>query len=161
MIKKTSLLSLTVLALAMFTVSLAPAQASGPTQIEKFPFEEELWNPCADEWVRLQGTLQVVSRSVEDENGGEHFSVHVTPQNIVGEGLSTGAEYRFSGVVNEVVNWSWPPTDRPETVTSIDQHRFIAKGTSENTVMQEMFHFTINVNGELTGFRYEFQLKCQ
>ena len=161
MIKKTSLLSLTVLALAMFTASLAPAQASGPTQIEKFPFEEELWNPCADEWVHLEGTLQVVSRWVEDENGGEHFGVHVTPQNFVGEGLSTGAEYRFSGVVNEVVNWSWPPANRPETVTFIDQHRFIAKGASENSVMQEMFHFTINANGELTGFRYEFQLKCQ
>jgi hypothetical protein len=158
MFRKLPVLSILILALALFAI--APVQASEPVEIERFPFEEEIWNPCAEEWVELEGTLQFVSHWAEDENGGVHLLFQVVPQNIRGVGHSTGAEYRFSGSVIEVDNFTWYGVDRAETFTFIDQHRFIAQGASENGVLMETVHITMDANGEHT-IRYEFRMQCQ
>jgi hypothetical protein len=159
--KKIGLVWLTVLALAVLTVPPALAGAGTYTDIERVPILPSLWNPCVGEEVRLEGDIQFVSRTTIDANGGVHSQVQVTPQNVVGVGLSTGAEYRFSGAVTSSENFRWQPGDSAETFTLVDQHRFIAKGVSENTVMQETFNVTVNANGDLTVLRYDEKLICQ
>jgi hypothetical protein len=158
--RKIITLSLAVLALAVFAAPPMAALANSPAQIERFPINEDLWNPCAEEWVHLEGTLQLMVRWSLDAAGGRHYTLTVTPQNVSGVGLTTGAEYRFSGVVTESESWTWP-SDRAETWTWIDQHRFIATGVSENTVMQELLHVTFNTNGEITAVQYQEEIKCQ
>jgi hypothetical protein len=163
MIKKVSWVSLTLLALVVLSVMPVLAQGESYMDIERVPIVPSLWNPCAGEEIRLEGYLQFVSHTTVDDNWVIHSQMHVTPQNVVGEGLSTGAEYRFSGVVNIDENFHWLPESdtSAETFTLIDQHRFIAKGVSENTVMQESIHFTIDANGELTVLRHDEKLICQ
>jgi hypothetical protein len=159
--KKIGLVWLTVLALAVLTVPPVLAQAETYTDIERVPIVPSLWNPCAEEQVRLEGNIQFVSHTTIDANGGIHSQVQVTPQNVAGVGLLTGAEYRFSGAVTDSANFRWQPGDSAETFTLVDQHRFIALGVSENTVMQETFHVTINANGDLTVLREDTKLICQ
>lgn len=159
--KKIGFVWLTVLALAVLTVPPVLAEAETFTDIERVPIIPSLWNPCTREQVRLEGDIQFVSHATFDQDGGIHSQVQVTPQNVIGVGLSTGAEYRFSGAVTSSENFHWQPGDSAETFTLVDQHRFIAKGVSENTVMQETFHVTINANGDLTVLRYDEKLICQ
>jgi hypothetical protein len=157
--KKIGLVWLTLLALAVLTVPPVLAQAETFTDIERVPIIPSLWNPCAGEQVRLEGDIQFVSHATFDQDGGVHFRMEVTPQNVVGTGLDTGTEYRFSGVVS--IGENWTHSQSAETFTLVDQHRFIAKGQDGNTVMQETVQVIFNANGELTVQRGDVKLICQ
>jgi hypothetical protein len=116
-------------------------------------------NPCTGESVLIEGYFHEVFHLTFDGNGGLLFRGQLNPQNVVGTGLSTGATYRFSGTVNEVERFA--AADGAVSLTFIDQHHFIAKGVSENTVMQETLHLTINANGEVTSEVENLVLQCQ
>lgn len=159
MFKKTVLLSLVVLAVLAFNAS--PVLADSRSEIDRYPLSLIIYNPCANEDVLVEGTLLSVERWYEDANGGWHASFHITPQNFTGVGLTSGAEYVFSGTVHEMFTWNWPNIDRAETETFIDQHRLISKGVSENSVIQETYHFTLNANGDGVTFHYDLKIMCQ
>jgi hypothetical protein len=148
-----------VLVLLVSTVSPVGAEAFAYTESEQIPIVPSIWNPCANEWVHLDGYLHIVTHVTFDDEGGLHFREEVNPQNVVGEGLTTGAIYRFSGTVSVVENLRWDHS--AETFTWIDQHRYIAQGSDANGVMQETFHATINANGEVTAVVDDFKMICQ
>jgi hypothetical protein len=161
--KKMTLVWLFLLALLVSTASPAGAEALTFTENEQIPIVDSIWNPCANEWVDLEGYLHVMTHATLDENGGLHFREEANPQNVVGEGLTTGAIYQFSGTVSTVENLRWEPEwdHNAQTFTWIDQHRYIAQGSAQNGVMQETFHVTINSNGEVTTIIDDFTMICQ
>jgi hypothetical protein len=159
MIKKIGLTGLMLLVVTTLTASPVLAQAETYTESERYPVHFEIWNPCTEEDVLIDGYFHEMFHVTVSEDGRLLLRGQLNPQNVVGVGLDTGAQYRFSGTVNEVDHFA--VGTGAETYTFIDQHHFIAKGVSENTVMQETVHFTRNANGEMTSALENLILKCQ
>jgi hypothetical protein len=159
MIKKIGLIWLPVLVVTVLAASPVLAQAYAETDNERFAIQMVLSNPCADEHVLIEGYFHEVFHMTFPESGGALFRMLLNPQNVVGVGLSTGAKYRFSGTVSDVARFV--ADNGAQTFTLINQHHFIAKGVSENTVMLETVHVTINADGEVTSALDDVKLKCQ
>lgn len=159
MFKKVGLIWLVLSVLMVVSASPVLADAETYTDSGGYEFSQVVLNPCNGEMISLEGDLHEVWHLTFDGNGGFHFHLQINPQNIVGEGLTTGATYRFSGTVNELYNFQ--STQDAANFTFIDQHRYIARGVSENTVMQERYHVTINASGEVVVDLVDVELICQ
>jgi hypothetical protein len=160
MIRQITWIGLVVLALVALTASPVLAQADTYTEIEQEPIASQLWNSCANEWVRLDGYLHILEHVTRTPDGATLYQLEVNPYNVFGEGLSSGIEYRFSGLVNELVKFPYP--NPGATIFSwTEQHSFISQGDSQNLVMQETIRLILNDNGELTVDVYDVKLKCQ
>jgi hypothetical protein len=158
-VKKVGWVWLILSVLTFFSVTTVLAQAGTYTDSERYPFSQHMLNPCNGETIAFDGYLHETWHLTVDDNGGFHFRLQINPQNVVGEGLTTGATYRFSGTVNEVQNFQ--SAQEAANFTFIDQHRYIARGVSGNTVMQERYHVTVNANGDVTVDLVDLALICQ
>ena len=114
------------------------------------PFSEVITVPCANggvgEDVALDGFLHTLITETIDRNGVRHTTTHFQPMGIAGTGLITVDTYQATGVTEERVNGTSPPFE----VTFVNNFRIIGQGSGNNLLIQEVFHLTVNANGELT-----------
>lgn len=117
------------------------------------PFSTSLWISCANEgqgeMVALSGSVELVSHSSQDENGGVHLSMHVRPASMTGVGATSGLMYRGTG--GGLVSEFNAADGLPAVYTMINNFRIIGQGPGNNLLMHMTIHVTVNANGEQTA----------
>jgi hypothetical protein len=135
-------------AMVLLFVGSAPAEVLVNTAE---PFEAVFFVPCADggagEEVLLTGFLHVLMTETQDAKGNLHFMSHFQPMGIVGTGLTTDDMYRGTGVEKETTKDASPP---PSEDTFVSNFRIIGQGPGNNFLLHQLFHVTVNANGEVT-----------
>src|ERR1044072_8982649 len=94
-------LTFTLVVMTVLTVAPASAQATTFTNNVQTSIDIVAFVPCAaggaGESVFFSGTLHGVSVTTIDDTGTFHTVLHFQPQGIQGEGLTTGANYQWTG----------------------------------------------------------------
>ncbi|WP_316568591.1 hypothetical protein [Neobacillus sp. YIM B06451] len=116
-------------------------------------------SPCNNETIVLTGNTHVLITQTVDGKGGVHFKFHVNTQNLLGTGLTTGAQYKFVSTSNAEQNTG--SSGFPSEFTAIDTLRVIAQGNVPNFLTHAIGKFTFNANGELTAFKIDFDSECK
>jgi hypothetical protein len=93
-----------------------------------------------------------------DASGRFHGSFQWHDKGSYGVGLVTGAMYRLAQTQNESFNVD--ADQLPTTDTAIFLRRFISQGSLENFRVTNIFHFTIDANGDMTSFRNTSERIC-
>jgi hypothetical protein len=153
-------LLLSLLVAAAF-LQRASASAAVTTNIS-VPLNLTVAIPCANkgagETVQLSGQLHILTTSTI--NGSTvHFSAHTQPQDVSGIGSSTGDRYRGTGVTRQDINFA--TSSFPVTFTAVNNFRIIGQGTSNNLLIHENAHFTVNANGITTATLDNFSAECK
>jgi hypothetical protein len=143
----------TTLALA---AGMALAQANTVTFTEKLPFNQILVNPCTGELVQFTGDILFLFHITEDANGGLHVQEHGSAAGITGTGES-GTQYRLVGVTRDEFYFA-PGEPREETF--VNRFHVVSKGSSDNFLVDQTMHLTINANGEPTAEVIREDLQC-
>jgi hypothetical protein len=119
--------------------------------------------PCANggvgELVSGDILLHVLFTSTVNRNtmsGKFHFQP-TQGSTLVGE--TTGDVYRATGVTQGT--FSGPMTNGRYTETFVNNFRIIGPGPGNNFLVHEVFHVTINANGETTIERESLSVDCK
>lgn len=140
--------------------TLAPVSDPGTSII--VPLDQTFWIPCANggagEYVNFTGSFHIVSFLKTDANGTEHYQLHTQPQNASGIGLTTGDEFRGTGLGKTSANVKIGITGNS---TYIQSFKLIGKGQTPSLKIQEVFHITVNANGELTADVDMVKVTCE
>jgi len=121
---------------------------------------EEEWNPCANggegEEMDLTGSWHGVFHTTDDGNGGFHYTIHFTPQNVFGVGRITGDIYKATGAENFQGN-----IKVGNEATESGSWRWIGKGSAVNFHEYWTWHVTVNANGETTVWVEKENIVCK
>jgi len=149
-----------LVAFALLTGSptrVASAQATTTTESIQIPLLIEVFVPCANrgagEVVSLAGTLHEVFHITFDAAGGIHLKIHDQPQGISGFGQTTGIRYQATGVTQQQLSTN--------PFTFVNNFQIIGQGPGNNFRIHQVFHVTVNANGELTAFRDRASAECR
>jgi len=93
-----------------------------------------------------------------DANGGFHGSFQFHDMGSYGVGLVTGAMYRLAQTQNE--SFQTQADQLPMNDTAIFLRRFISQGSLSNFRVTNIFHFTIDANGNMTSFKNTSERIC-
>lgn len=136
------------------------AQVSTQRQLIEETYELDLprITQCVGEPIMVTGRTQMVLQTVVIPGGRFHGSFHMTEQGSSGVGMITGLHYRFVQTQNEEVRIVG---DLPYEDTAIFDRRVISQGNTPNFYLHNVYHFTINANGELVVERNEVSRVCR
>jgi hypothetical protein len=148
--KKLLLFLATTLALAL------PVNAQAAATTESFQFETDVL-ACNGDLIHLSGTLLVVFTETATPSGGFVFSSHFQPQGIKGVDLVTGTKFIGTGLTRDLVVIT-PAGGFTEAF--VNQFHIQATTGAESFIVSEVFHITVNANGELTAFVDNFRATC-
>src|SRR5205814_1743223 len=116
--------------------------------------------PCANggagEDVQLTGMIHDLLHITMDAAGGLHVKSHDNPQGVSGVGLTTGTEYRGTGVTQEESNATAGVED-----TFVNNFRVVGQGPDNNFLLHENFHVTVNANGDVTASHDNLSVDCK
>jgi hypothetical protein len=158
-------LSSIVIAILALAATLAPltafqARAQAVVFHDQFevPVDEIVYSDCAGEDIHFTGSFHVASHTTVDANGIAHVHITANDHNVSGVGLSSGTKYRRVGATNQTYKFDG---SLPLNVSVTNSFNFIGQGANNNFLLISSFHFTINANGEMTGFVDNFRLECR
>jgi hypothetical protein len=130
--------------------------------VQRVTFEETAVFPvprgCTGEPVEWTLRQEAFLHETIDPNGGFHGSFEFHDMGSYGVGLVTGAMYRLIQVQNE--SFQTQADQLPMTDTAIFLRRFISQGSINNFRVTNIFHFTIDANGNMTSFRNTSERVC-
>ena len=113
---------------------------------------------CTGEPVEWHLRQETTLRETIDANGGFHGTFVFHDMGSYGVGLVTGAMYRLAQT--QVESFQTSATELPMNDTAIFLRRFISQGSISNFRVTNIFHFTIDANGNLTSFRNTSERVC-
>jgi hypothetical protein len=113
---------------------------------------------CVGEPIMVTGRTKIDLQMVVVPGGRFHGSFHMTEQGSSGVGMSTGLQYRFVQTQNEEVRIEG---DLPYEDTAIFDRRVMSQGSTPNFYLHNVYHLTINANGELVVERNEVSRVCR
>ena len=148
--RKLLVLLITIAALAM---PLA-AQASATT--EKVPFVANV-TACNGDVIHITGTLLSIFTETTTPSGGFIVSSHFQPQGIMGVDLTTGTRYVATGLTRDILVTS---PSGGSTETFVNRFHIQATSGAESFIVSEVFHITVNANGDVTAFVDNFSSTC-
>jgi hypothetical protein len=148
--KKLLVLLITVAAVAMPVV----AQASATT--ERVPFDANVI-ACNGDVIHISGTLLQIFTETTTPSGGFIVSSHFQPQGIMGVDLTTGTRYVATGLTRDIQVVS-PAGGFTETF--VNRFHIQATKGAESFIVSEVFHITVNANGDVTAFVDNFSSTC-
>jgi hypothetical protein len=101
---------------------------------------------CSGEDVHVFGELDGVLQTTTDSRGGLHVILHLIPH-LQAVGAMTGLEYQAVGPLNTVdfVDGSAPRVDVLVNIINL-----ISPGSTDNLILSEKAHVTVNANGTVT-----------
>jgi len=136
------------------------AQVSTQRQVIEETYELGLprVTQCVGEPIMVTGRTEMVLQEVLVPGGKFHGTFHMTEQGSSGVGMITGLQYRFVQTQNEEVRIEG---DLPYEDTAIFDRRVISQGSTPNFYLHNVYHFTINANGELVVERNEVSRVCR
>ena len=158
-------LRLSVLVIVMLMVALlgpgsASAAAETFTVSSIFPIDLVVFVSCANggagEEVQLSGYLHDVFHVTFASNGRSSISVSDNPQGVSGYGLTSGAQYRGTGITRFSSAIQIGSED-----TFVNNFRIVGQGSDNNYLVHENFHITVNPNGTVTSFHDNFSVECR
>jgi hypothetical protein len=157
---KCSLLAVLMLVIAPLVPSSSLAAASTEIEHYQVPIDQYVYVPCAaggtGEYVYLTGTLHVLMVFTLDDGGGYHAQFLFRPQRVTGTGLLTGDQYHATGETRGSTN------GRIGFESSyVNNFKIIGAGRGNNLLVFEVFHFTFNVNGDVTVLVDHFRVECR
>jgi len=130
--------------------------------VQRVTFEETAVFPvprgCTGEPVEWTLRQEAYLHETIDVNGGFHGSFQFHDMGSYGVGLVTGAMYRLAQTQNESFNTQ--ADQLPMTDTAIFLRRFISQGSINNFRVTNIFHFTIDANGNMTSFKNTSERVC-
>ena len=133
------------------------AQATAITENLQFPIAFDVFVPCANggagEIVSVSGTLHEVFHITFDAAGAVHLKIHDQPQGISGFGQTTGMKYQATGVTQQQLSTN--------PFTFVNNFRIIGQGPGNNFLIHQVFHVTVNANGEVTAFVDHASAECR
>jgi hypothetical protein len=132
-------------------VVIATAQAA--TTSIRFPISFTATD-CPDP-VALSGTLHEVFTTVVSANGNVLVNVVDNPQGVTGIGLVSGRVYQGTGVTRESITIAKGSTD-----TFVNNFRLISRGPGSDVIVQNVFHITVNANGDVTATLDKSTVTC-
>jgi hypothetical protein len=139
---------------------LRPQLAVTPTENVKLTLLKAEYNPCADdgagETVVLSGELHEVARIKVEKDGGWRMDVHMNPQGVKGVGMTTGTEYRASGVTR-----STHKVEAGETIEVKSRFRMISQGSSPDFHYELTTLVSVDANGTLLAVVAEDSYTCR
>jgi hypothetical protein len=141
--------------IAVFIAGPVSAKAVTETNVQTFPQLTGVEDCDGTETV-VQSTVRFVTHSTTDANGGIHefvnISIHgVSATDVNGEKVLF-LYHQYQGRNTFAV---------PRTGTIADSAAIISSGPSDNRLIRQTFHFTINANGEVAIFRHEITVECR
>ena len=139
---------------AFILPSLALARAESYTFVETFPIN--FVTEGCEELIELSGQIHSVSHITFDNSGGFHLVTQTNPQGVTGVGLVTGSHYQGTGVERFNINGQVG-----EETTAVLSFKLIGRGPTDNYLVQQTFHITVNANGEVTAVADNSFVKCQ
>ena len=148
--RKLLVLLFTIAALAM------PAAAQAAATTEKVPFDADVI-ACNGDVIHISGTLLSIVTETMTPSGGFIVSSHFQPQGIKGVDLTTGTKYVATGLTRDiqVVSPSGGITE-----TFVNRFHIQATTGAESFIVSEVFHITVNPNGDVTAFVDNFSSTC-
>jgi len=114
--------------------------------VENFDIVVPAAEGCSGEDVHVFGTLDLILQTTTDGRGGLHVVFHLTPH-LTGVGLSTGLEYNAVGPTQTV---DFIDGTGPRVTVGVNVIRLISPGASDNLVVTETIHVTVNAKGTTT-----------
>jgi hypothetical protein len=141
-------LALAASLLTLAVVLAKPAQAQAQIFIDKDQSRFSQFVIGCTEEVFVEGTLNTLTHTTTDANGGSHTKLHLNLQGQ-GEGVSSGDNYVFHSEFNANENF----TDALNT-TFTQTFQIKRQGSATPTDDQEfrvLFHVTVNAQGEVTA----------
>jgi hypothetical protein len=112
---------------------------------------------CVGEPIMITSRTLVILQEVIIPGERFHGTFHMSEQGSSGVGLVTGLLYQFVQSQNESVRIEG---GLPYTGTAIFDRRVMSQGDTPNFHVHNVFHFTINANGELVVERNEVSRVC-
>lgn len=124
------------------------------------PTDLLVYVPCANggagENVAFSGNLHVLTHLTISNAGTATIKSHFQPQGMTGLGQVTGDEYHATGVTQDILHLAMG-----ETYTMVNNFRIIGRGTGNNFLAHETFHYTFNANGTLTVVHDNLSTTCK
>jgi hypothetical protein len=133
-----------------------PGMAHAVTSTQKIPLTIEV-TACNGDTIQLSGSLLTVSSATVMAGGGFVFSFHSQPQGVGGADLQTGTRYRGVGVTRETA-FFFPGGGFTDTF--VNQFRIQATGGAQSFVITQLFHATVNANGQIAVIVDRVSLSC-
>jgi hypothetical protein len=138
--------SLVLGAMASATLFGAQGNHTKDVIVEDFDIVVPAAEGCSGEDVHIFGTLDITIQTTTDSRGGLHVVFHLTPH-LTGVGLSTGLEYNAVGPTQFV---TFVDGTGPRVTAAVNVIRLISPGSSDNLVITEVIHVTVNAEGVTT-----------
>jgi len=113
---------------------------------------------CVGEPINITARTKIVLQQVVIPGDRFHGTFQMTEQGSSGVGMDTGLPYRFVQSQSESVRIEG---GLPYTGNAIFDRRVISQGSAPNFHLHNVFHFTINANGELVVDRNEISRVCR
>jgi len=107
------------------------------------------------ESVALTGTVHAVLTSVDNGAGGFLVSSTFNPQGVTGVGLVSGRTYHGTGATTTIFR-----IGKGASETFVNNFRLISPGAGGDVIVHEVFHVTVNANGDLTAFVDQSTVAC-
>jgi len=112
---------------------------------------------CSGEDVHVFGTLDGVLQTTTDSRGGLHVVFHLTPH-LEAVGVLTGLEYKAVGPIQTV---DFVDGTGPRVSVLVNIINLISPGSTDNLVLSEKVHVTVNANGTVTVDFDEIKGACR
>jgi hypothetical protein len=153
------MVSALALAAGLLTLTLlakpAQAQAQTFTDTDQSPFSQFVIG-CTEE-VFVEGTLNTVTHTTTDANGGSHVAGQFNFQGQ-GEGVSSGDNYVFHSQFNVSENFTDALTTTFTRTFQIKRQGSATPG--DDATFKSVFHVTVNAQGEVTAEVASFEEVC-
>jgi hypothetical protein len=154
-----------IFALAVTSLGLVQTKAAMAQAVEVFHdnftvplnFIEQV--PCIDEELLFTGSLHVAVTSTIGANG-DHILVVQNDQGFSAVGLTTGTKYRRVGATvfqEDLISAEAVPL----IFSFVNTFNILGPGPGNNLLIDEVTHFTINANGELTASVEYEKIECR
>lgn len=154
--RKSILLSMRVAASLLSVIVLVgtmPAQATHTTQHLVKPFDFT-FQGCSGDDVHAFGTVDVVVQATTNGNGST-LIIHDTPH-LTAVGVVSGLTYQAHGPSTLIEN-----VHKGSNTTFTNIVRLVSQGSAPNLQFVEVFHFTVNANGDVSVSFDDFKGGCR
>ena len=157
-IKNITTMMLLVAGLAIsFVPANAAVTANFTTDIDVF-FPVVCPNGLPGETIELTGPLHVLVLFTINDNNVSGKIQH-QPEGVTGVGLTTGDQYRGTGVTETTFTMSLQ--NGQANMNFVNNFRLIGQGKAINYLVHEDMHLTINADGTTTANFDHFSIDCK
>ncbi|MGJ7033951.1 hypothetical protein [Niabella hirudinis] len=155
--KKLSILFAAVVAVAVLSVSWKATTNEGATNV-KVPYSGDLWSPCTNEMIHLEGDLHLLTNMTTNDN---RMSVkyQLQSQGISGMGSISGNKYNANGIAKASMNGSLVNGSYTNTINA--NFNLVSQGSGDNLSVHILLHITVNANGDVTATVENISMDCK